>query len=126
MTEIVYAIVRCLTLAWAASTGPVDRYDVYVDGSFTAVAPEPTAIVCFEVDDQIHAVEIVARDAEGASSDPSEPLYVQRIENFDFDGTGEVSIFDVFTCIDEVGTCNNGIYLTPCELPPLPDEDLVF
>jgi len=130
VTEVVHAIIACVWLAWMPSTGPVDRYEVAVDGVVESVVFEPVDVVCFDVDRQAHDIVITARDIDGNSSPPSPALLLERIFNCDALGTGVVTVpdilelaplvsvdftvFDLLACIEEIGTCNNGARLVSC------------
>lgn len=130
--NIISAIIPCIWIGWPATIElgtNYNRYETYMSAELESTSTTPASVICFD-DNEVHAVVIYARDADGNYSDPSEAQDFQYQFNCDADGNGEVavpdlfklipllgldfSVFDLLACIDRLGECNNGVVLEEC------------
>ncbi len=115
----------CAIYAWTASAGPVDHYELFVDGR---LYPEWAYTNEHEIcvyDDREHTVQVVAVSADGDRSEISDPsdfyryppteyrLPVSNTLRADFDGDGVVGLGDWGVFQNLFGSCHD--FGEPCE-----------
>jgi hypothetical protein len=109
-------------IAWIASTGPVESYNVYVDGviDHTVIGPVTDKVCIY--DEDTHIIRVVPVDAEGKEWESSdaltltfeinkgglkrEPLHPTAHADIDGDGVIGFKDFGLFT--QQWGKCHNG------------------
>ena len=121
-------ILLCATYVWTPSEGPVDHYEVWLDGApYATLMPvvEPTVEICV-TDDLPHTVTVRAFDAAGNFGEMSEPSLERVIETFlpsaplpvpvraDLNSNGVVGFSDFGLLLQMFGACNHQFQEVPC------------
>ena len=109
------AFAACFDIGWEPAIGPVESYSVMIDGRDAVNEddlPEPFARVCLPWENEEYAIVVVARDAAGGSSPPSDPLVLLRDHDCDITGDG-ICGFPDFN-LDWWGRCSDGVLEVVC------------
>jgi hypothetical protein len=121
-------LIYCPLIAWTASTGAVDHYDVYLDGVVDHSVTEPeTDRICIH-DEGEHVIAVVGVSAGDEESEPSDDLsltftvgpahrrvLLEPVVQADMNGDGIVSIIDFGMWVREFGACHDGRQGGECE-----------
>ena len=121
-------LLLCVIYGWEPMEGPVDRYEIWLDGEpYATLMPvvEPTVEVCVS-DSLPHVVSVRAFDFAGNSSEVLDPTLPRVIQSdfpraplpinvrADLFGDGIVGFDDFGGLIQAFGACNSQLREVPC------------
>ena len=84
----------CVAVAWAAATGQVVGYHTELGGVAQSDAVDPKANVCITERYEPVVYRVAAFDAGGNTGLWSDPRELERVHNFDADGSGTIGLGD--------------------------------